>query len=52
MLKRLFDKNKTFKPKKQYKKGTNRYNLHKFAKSLVQVGAVPRARVGARDPRL
>lgn len=37
MLKRLFDKNKTFKPKKQYKKGTTRYNLHKFAKALVQV---------------
>eukprot|EP01012_Entosiphon_sulcatum_P008678 TRINITY_DN14761_c0_g1_i1.p1 TRINITY_DN14761_c0_g1~~TRINITY_DN14761_c0_g1_i1.p1 ORF type:complete len:226 (-),score=57.07 TRINITY_DN14761_c0_g1_i1:58-735(-) len=38
MLKKLFDKNKTFKPKKQYKKGTSRYDLHKFAKSLIQTG--------------
>eukprot|EP00669_Euglena_mutabilis_P007440 TRINITY_DN2726_c0_g1_i1.p1 TRINITY_DN2726_c0_g1~~TRINITY_DN2726_c0_g1_i1.p1 ORF type:complete len:225 (+),score=102.51 TRINITY_DN2726_c0_g1_i1:78-752(+) len=43
MLKRLFDKNKTFKPKKQYKKGTTRYNIHKFAKALVQTGDLRQA---------
>jgi MOB kinase activator 1 len=35
---KLFDQNKTFKPKKQLKEGTTRYNLHKFAKSLVRSG--------------
>jgi MOB kinase activator 1 len=35
---KLFDANKTFKPKKQHKEGTTRYNLHKFAKSLVRSG--------------
>jgi MOB kinase activator 1 len=43
MLKRLFDKDKTFKPKKQYKKGTTRYNLHKFAKAFLESGDLRRA---------
>eukprot|EP01006_Ploeotia_vitrea_P051661 TRINITY_DN67584_c0_g3_i1.p1 TRINITY_DN67584_c0_g3~~TRINITY_DN67584_c0_g3_i1.p1 ORF type:complete len:243 (+),score=31.09 TRINITY_DN67584_c0_g3_i1:48-731(+) len=34
----VWDKNKTFKPKKQHKKGTARYNMHKFAKSLLKTG--------------
>ena len=35
---KLFDGNKTFKPKKKHKEGTQRYNLHKFAKSIVRSG--------------
>jgi MOB kinase activator 1 len=35
---KLFDANKTFKPKKHHKEGTTRYNLHRFAKSLVRSG--------------
>jgi len=38
IMKKLFDKSKTYKPKMLYKKGTTRYNLHKFAKSLVRSG--------------
>ena len=40
---KLFDANKTFKPKKQHKEGTTRYNLHKFAKSLVRSGDLAHA---------
>lgn len=32
------DKNKTFKPKKQYSKGTKRYELHKHAKATLGSG--------------
>lgn len=35
---KLFDGNKTFKPKKKHKEGTQRYNLHRFAKSIVRSG--------------
>jgi MOB kinase activator 1 len=40
---KLFDGNKTFKPKKKHKEGTQRYNLHKFAKSIVRSGDLARA---------
>lgn len=39
----LFDGNKTFKPKKKLKEGTQRYNLHKFARSLVKSGDLAKA---------
>merc|ERR1719197_490110 len=35
---KLFDKNKTFKPKKTYAKGTKRYELHKHAKATLGSG--------------
>lgn len=40
---KLFDGNKTFKPKKKHKEGTERYNLHKFAKSIVRSGDLAKA---------
>lgn len=40
---KLFDGNKTFKPKKKHKEGTQRYNLHKFAKSIVRSGDLAKA---------
>ena len=40
---KLFDGNKTFKPKQKHKEGTTRYNLHKFAKSLVRSGDLAKA---------
>merc|ERR1711907_179252 len=35
---KLFDKNRTFKPKKSYAKGTKRYELHKHAKATLGSG--------------
>lgn len=40
---KLFENEKTFRPKKRHKQGTQRYNLHKFAKSLVQSGDLGKA---------
>ena len=40
---KLFDNNKTFKPKKKIKEGTTRYNLQRFAKSLVKSGDLAKA---------
>ena len=40
---KLFESSKTFKPKKKLKEGTTRYNLHKFAKSLVKSGDLAKA---------
>jgi len=38
MLGRIFDKNKTFRPKKGFSKGTRRYELHKHAKATLGSG--------------
>eukprot|EP00762_Andalucia_godoyi_P005524 ANDGO_00599.mRNA.1 MOB kinase activator-like 1 homolog B len=38
MFGRLFDKNKTFRPKKKIEKGTKRYDLHKHAKDTLGSG--------------
>jgi MOB kinase activator 1 len=38
MFGRLFDKNKTFRPKKKLEKGTKRYDLHKIAKETLGSG--------------
>ena len=38
LRKKLFEKSKTYKPKKHYEKGTKRYNLHEFARSLLRSG--------------
>lgn len=38
MLSKLFDKNKTFRPKKKIDKGTKRYELHKMAKETLGSG--------------
>ncbi|EKG07005.1 cell cycle associated protein MOB1, putative [Trypanosoma cruzi] len=40
---KLFDSDRTYKPKKKHKEGTERYNLHKFAKSLVRSGDLSKA---------
>lgn len=40
---KLFESDKTFKPKKVLKEGTQRYNLHKFAKSLLRSGDLQKA---------
>lgn len=32
----MFDTDKTFRPKKKHKEGTERYKLHNFAKSLIE----------------
>lgn len=40
---KLFDPTKTFKPKKDVKKGTQRYKLQTFAKSLVRSGDLAKA---------
>eukprot|EP00758_Cryptobia_borreli_P006695 Tbor_TRINITY_DN5189_c2_g9::TRINITY_DN5189_c2_g9_i1::g.25912::m.25912/K06685/MOB1, Mats; MOB kinase activator 1 len=40
---KLFDGTKTFKPKKKLKEGTQRYNLQKFAKSLLKSGDLAKA---------
>ncbi|EPY33904.1 maintenance of ploidy protein MOB1 (MPS1 binder 1) [Strigomonas culicis] len=40
---KLFESDKTYKAKKKHKEGTERYNLHKFAKSLVRSGDLSKA---------
>jgi MOB kinase activator 1 len=40
---KLFDERKTFKAKKKVKEGTQRYTLHKFAKTLVKSGDLAKA---------
>ncbi|CCW61074.1 unnamed protein product [Phytomonas sp. EM1] len=35
---KLFETEKTYRPKKKHKEGTQRYNLHKYAKTLVRSG--------------
>jgi MOB kinase activator 1 len=37
------DKNKTFKPKKSFSKGTKRYELHKHAKATLGSGNLRQA---------
>lgn len=39
----FFDSDKTFKPKKEIKKGTERYNLYKFSKTLLRSGDLQKA---------
>lgn len=40
---KLFESDKTFKPRKVHKEGTQRYNLHKFAKTLLRSGDLQKA---------
>lgn len=40
---KLFESEKTYRPKKKHKEGTQRYNLHKFARSMVRSGDLSKA---------